>query len=149
MSDERPIDDGHCFGCGRNNPIGLQLHFEPNGSGAVRTTVVLTQPYQGWRGVAHGGIVATLMDEAMAYAAGEAGYLGMTAELTVRFRKPVPLDEPLELTAHTLWQRRNVFAFEASISDAGGTVLASAQGNFVARDKLAPGQVLGEPDGVE
>src|SRR6202162_6515957 len=70
-----PVDDGHCFACGRKSEIGLHLHFEQQPDGSVRSAVTLEQPYQGWRGLAHGGVVATLLDEAMAHAAGGRGYL--------------------------------------------------------------------------
>ena len=139
-----PVDDGHCFACGQKSEIGLHLHFEQQPDGSVRSAVTLDQPYQGWRGLAHGGIVATLLDEAMAHAAGARGYLGMTAELKLRFRKAVPIDAPLVLRGEVLWQRRNVLGLAASVASEGGSELATGEGSFVVRGELAPGRRLGD-----
>ncbi len=127
-----PVDDGYCFACGPENPIGLHMHFEPDGEG-VRAQHTLAAEFQGWKSVAHGGIVMALLDEGMAHAAGHAGHRGMTASANVRFRKPVPIGEPLTVAGKVLWQRRNVLGIEAAICDASGTVLAEAEGKFVSR----------------
>lgn len=135
-----PIDDGRCFGCGRHNPIGLQLHFQIEGEGAsCRTT--LGAVFQGWRGVAHGGIVMSLIDEAMAYAASAVGWKGVTAECTTRFRHPVPLDAPLLVQGRVVWQRRNVVGVQAEVLDEHGTVLASGEGKFVGKARIEPGKL--------
>jgi acyl-coenzyme A thioesterase PaaI-like protein len=132
-----PIDDGNCFACGPSNPIGMHVHFERNAGGeGVLARLELAPVYQGWRGIAHGGIVMALLDEAMAYAAGFAGYRGVTANVSARFRKPVPLEQPLEVRGRVTWQRRNVLGVEASISDGAGHVLARAEGSFVSLGRL-------------
>jgi uncharacterized protein (TIGR00369 family) len=95
--------------------------------------------FQGWRGVVHGGVVAMLLDEAMAYAAGAHGVIGVTAEMKMRFRNAVPVGEPLVLRGNVLWQRRNVLNIEASVSDDSGLLLASATGSFVGRGTVEPG----------
>jgi uncharacterized protein (TIGR00369 family) len=125
-----PIDDGKCFACGPENPIGLHLKFERNGEG-VRANTTLDQHFQGWQSMAHGGIAMSLLDEAMAHAAAAAGHRGVTASINVRFRKPVPLGEPLTLVGHVSWQRRNVLGLEAHVTDASGTVLVDGEGKFV------------------
>ena len=125
-----PVDDGRCFACGPENPIGLRLHFEP-GEDGVRAHVTLAPEFQGWRGIAHGGIAMSLLDEAMAHAAGFAGHRGVTASINVRFRKPVPLEEPLDVWGRVVWQRRNVLGVEASVRDASGTLLLDGEGKFV------------------
>jgi uncharacterized protein (TIGR00369 family) len=132
-----PFDDGYCFACGPSNPIGMHLHFdrERDGDGVV-AALELAPVYQGWRGIAHGGIVMALLDEAMAHAAGFAGHRGVTANVSVRFRKPVPIGRPIEVRGHVTWQRRNVLGVNASVFDAAGSVLAHAEGSFVSRGKL-------------
>lgn len=135
MSDV-PFDDGNCFACGPDNPIGMHLHFEPAATGDVRAGVTLAPHYQGWRGIAHGGIVMALLDEAMAHAAGFAGHRGVTASVNVRFRKPVPLERPLEVCGRVTGQRRNVVGVEAEIRDADGTLLVRGEGSFVSRGAL-------------
>jgi acyl-coenzyme A thioesterase PaaI-like protein len=137
MNGEIPFDDGNCFACGPSNPIGMRLHFEraPDGEG-VRARVTLASVYQGWRGIAHGGIVMALLDEAMAHAAGVAGQRGMTASVSVRFRKPVPVERSVDVRGRVTWRRRNVLGVEASVSDTAGAVLAHAEGSFVSRGPL-------------
>jgi uncharacterized protein (TIGR00369 family) len=130
-----PIDDGKCFACGPDNPIGLHLRFEPD-EGGVRARVVLEPEFQGWRDIAHGGIAMSLLDEAMAHAAGHAGYRGVTASINVRFRKPVPLGKPLDVRGRVTWQRRNVLGVEASVHDETGTLLLDGEGKFVSMGPL-------------
>ncbi len=95
--------------------------------------------FQGWRGIAHGGMVMTLLDEVMAYAASTAGWRGLTAEATTRFRNPVPVGVPLTLRGRVLWQRRNVVGVAGEVLDAAGTLLASAEGKFVGKGRIDPG----------
>lgn len=125
-----PVDDGKCFACGPDNPIGLHLRFEREGE-SVRAQTTLASHFQGWQSIAHGGIAMSLLDEAMAHAAAAAGHRGVTASISVRFRKPVPLGEPLTLRGRVAWQRRNVMGLEASVTDAAGTVLVDGEGKFV------------------
>ncbi|MFY9718991.1 MAG: PaaI family thioesterase [Candidatus Cybelea sp.] len=132
-----PFDDGNCFACGPENPIGLHLRFDraADSDGVVARSTLAPQ-YQGWRGIAHGGIVMALLDEAMAHAAGYAGHRGVTAAVNVRFRRPVPLEAPIEVRGRVTWQRRGVLGVEAAIYDAAGGLLAQAEGSFVSRGSL-------------
>ncbi len=130
-----PVDDGHCFACGPENPIGLHLHFASDNEG-VRARITLAPEFQGWRDIAHGGIAMSLLDEAMAHAAGHAGYRGVTASMNVRFRKPVPLGKELTITGRVAWQRRNVLGMEAAVRDDSGTVLLDGEGKFVSMGPL-------------
>ncbi|MGA8476246.1 MAG: PaaI family thioesterase [Candidatus Cybelea sp.] len=136
MSDV-PFDDGNCFACGPANPIGLHVHFDPAPDAeGVYARLELAAQYQGWRGIAHGGIVMALLDEAMAHAAGFAGHRGVTASVNVRFRKPVPLECVIQVRGRVTWQRRNVLGVDASVLDDRGNVLAHAEGSFVSRGRL-------------
>ena len=115
----------------------MHVHFDPaTDSEGVFARVELAAQYQGWRGIAHGGIVMALLDEAMAHAAGFAGHRGVTATVNVRFRKPVPLEVPIEVRGRVTWQRRNVLGVDASVLDGRGNVLAHAEGSFVSRGRL-------------
>ena len=132
-----PFDDGNCFACGPTNPIGMHVHFDrAHDAPGVLARLTLAPQYQGWRGIAHGGIVMALLDEAMAHAAGFAGHRGVSATLSVRFRKPVPLEQPIEVRGQVTWQRRNVLGVEARVLDTNGNVLARAEGSFVSRGRL-------------
>ena len=98
---------------------------------------------QGWRGVAHGGIVSTVLDEAMAHALGAAGFLGVTGEITVRYRRPVPTGVPVTVVGRVLERRRNLAELSAELSDADGAVLASARARFVVQRELPKGARFG------
>jgi len=138
-----PVDDGFCIGCGRHAETGLHMEFTPGGDRRVESRLTVPRAYQGWRGVVHGGVVALLLDEAMAYAAGACGIVGVTADLKMRFRKAVPVGAPLIVRGCVLWQRRNVLGVTATVQNVRGTVLASGEGRFVARRTLRPGEGLG------
>lgn len=143
MSAERePVDDGRCVACGPDADAGLHMHFDLADDGVV-SRVTVPRGFQGWRGVVHGGIVAMLLDEAMAYAAGARGVLGVTGELSMRFRAPVEVGAPLVVRGKVAWERRNVLGVEASVSDDAGTLLASGTGKFVGRGTLAPSERFG------
>ena len=136
MTEARPVDDGRCFACGPYNADGMHLHFERTGEGEVQARITLPPRFQGWRGTAHGGVVMTLLDEAMAHACGAIGEQAMTASMALRFRAPVLLGEPLLVTGTVKWKRRHVIALDATVADARGEVLASAEGSFVSLGPL-------------
>lgn len=145
--DANPVDDGCCFACGEDNPIGLHLKFDTVGAGEVRARTVLAPDFQGWRGFAHGGIVMTLIDEVMAHAAGAAGQRGVSASMNVRFRKPVPLGVPIELRARVTAHKMRVYQLEAGVYDEHGNLLAGGTGTFMSRGTVEPGE-LGNPKNV-
>jgi uncharacterized protein (TIGR00369 family) len=141
------VDDGRCFACGPRNELGLRLRFDVVGDGEVRCVTTLAPAFQGWVGMAHGGIAMTLLDEAMAHAAGATGRKGVTAEVRVRFRRALPLEAPLTITGRVLWRRRDVFGLEATVTDAAGRLLASGEGRFVSKGFVTPGSLGGADAG--
>jgi acyl-coenzyme A thioesterase PaaI-like protein len=82
-------DHPHGFVCGKHNPDGLHLEFEPEGVAGVRTTYVIPEPFDGFAGIAHGGILATIRDECMVNTVWRRGGTAVTARLEVRLRRPV------------------------------------------------------------
>jgi acyl-coenzyme A thioesterase PaaI-like protein len=145
VSDPVWVDDGRCFACGPFSADGLHLRFAPTDPQSVRAEITLPPRFQGWRGTAHGGIVMTLLDEAMAHACGNIGERGVTASMELRFRAPVPLGIPLVVTGSVKWKRRHVMGVEAAVSLADGTVLATGEGSFVTRGPLGK-ERYGIPD---
>ncbi len=130
------VDDHFCFACGKNNPDGLGLKFEYPEPGRCRAEFVPAEKFQGWKGVLHGGIISTLLDEALAHALGssESGAGGsgaVTAELLVRFKKPVPIGQKAVLTGRVSSVKGRVAEAESELADESGTVLASATGKLV------------------
>ncbi len=91
---------GSCFVCGERNPAGLRLRFEVDRAArTLRTTCRLPDVYQSWEGILHGGLVATLLDEAMGKLAQELGHPALTASLDVRFRRPARVGESITVEA--------------------------------------------------
>ncbi len=94
-----PFGDGGCFGCSKSNPDGLQLRFFRNGD-EVAGSYVVPDRFHGAPGVAHGGIVATILDEfSCAAAVHLAGSRVVTGELTVRYERPCPVEKEITVSA--------------------------------------------------
>ncbi|MCL5256331.1 MAG: PaaI family thioesterase [Chloroflexi bacterium] len=131
MADPAYSEDNWCFACGKENPIGLKLKFEQTEDG-VRTTIVLDRVYQGWPGIAHGGIVATLLDEAIAHAVMTRLGPAVTGELVVRLRRHAPIGQPLSLSARIISRKGRLVQAEATLaSETDGKALATGQGKFM------------------
>jgi acyl-coenzyme A thioesterase PaaI-like protein len=124
-------DDRRCFACGPENPLGLRLHFE-YGENSARCVVNIEPQFSGWKQMLHGGIVATLLDEAMAHAAIAAGVRAVTARLEIRFRDAAPIGVPLTLAGAIERRRGKVLDATATLSDGAGTVYAEGRSRFIA-----------------
>lgn len=135
---QRPLDDdGFCFACGKNNPHGLGMKVEvfPEDQSAV-CRIVLPRRYQGWAGIAHGGVVATLLDEIMAHAVVRHVGQGVTTGMETTFRAPVPLHQELLVRGWIAKDRGRMAITEATISLAeGGQTLAQATAKFLLRSR--------------
>jgi uncharacterized protein (TIGR00369 family) len=127
-----PVSAG-CFVCGRDNRRGLRLRFARHGEHEVRAPCVLDRDYNGFSSRAHGGVVASVLDEAMGWAAVlAAGVFTYTVELNLRYRLPVPIGEALEVRGWVVRHNRRLTLAEGELRDAAGEVLASANGKFMA-----------------
>jgi uncharacterized protein (TIGR00369 family) len=115
--------EDYCFACGEANPIGLHLEFSED-DGHFVTTKVVPREYQSYTGVVHGGIVTTMLDEAMGSYLFKNGEHAVTARLNVRYRQPTPVGEPLTITGWIESRRRNIVDMKATIALADGTVTA-------------------------
>jgi uncharacterized protein (TIGR00369 family) len=126
------LDEGYCFGCGRNNPIGLKLRFTRDGD-SVLTEFTPDRAHQGWPGLLHGGILGTLLDEAMSNAAYATGSTCLTASITIRLRQPVRVEVPLVITARVTRHRKRLIETAGEVRLKDGTVVAeSTAKQFVA-----------------
>lgn len=130
--DERPVefgDDGGCFGCSAQNPHGLQLRFRQRGDLVVADHVIADR-FHGAPGIAHGGIVATLLDEVSCAAAAVARDTHVvTGELSVRYRRPCPVEVPLILSARITGEEARYLVIAAELRR-GVEVLAQSTGKF-------------------
>jgi len=122
-------DDRQCFACGQDNPMGLRLHFEVDESARSIKTVFNPQKiHQGYQDVVHGGIISTILDEAMTKLAFALGYNAVTAKLTVRFKRPLMVGEPAVVTGRLVKEAKRAMEAEAVAVKEDGTVIAVAQG---------------------
>jgi len=125
-----------CFVCGDQNRAGLKAKFYEQ-DGVVVTDLVADQAFEGYRGIYHGGVLATLLDEVMIKAILARGVFAVTAEITVRFRNPVPIGGKLRLTGRVLQSRGRLYTTEGEAIGVDGTVFATASGTYLeARDEL-------------
>ncbi len=125
----------HCFACGTLNTsgMGLVLHVE---RGRSWVELVLEPRFQGWDGIAHGGIVTTILDEVMAWALVGEDNWGLTARIAVDFKRPVQVGQALRAEGWITRSRRRIVDTESRLLDAGsGTTLATATGVYVAADE--------------
>jgi uncharacterized protein (TIGR00369 family) len=119
----------HCFVCGVENPLGLQLRFYNSGPGEVVAEYTLPENYQGYPGVAHGGIVAAMLDEAAGRSLmGDlsAPRFMFTARLNVTYRKNVPVGQLLRLVGKAGESRSRTATATSTIYDQAGNILAEA-----------------------
>lgn len=138
--------ENHCFVCSQTNARGLQLHFERRGD-VVRTLFVPDAWHEGWHGVVHGGILAAVLDETMAYTLFLDGLMGMTARMELRYRAPAYRGEELEVCAWITRSTRKLADIEGRIAR-GTEVIAEAVGRFIKTGELKASAVVGvETDG--
>lgn len=124
----------HCFGCGQENRSGLRLRFLVDDSGTIVCHTRLALRFAGPPGHAHGGVIATLLDEAMSKANRARQVVAMTRQMEVQYLRPVPLGVPLTLTARHTSGSGRVHHCEAQLADATSQVLATAKAVFLAVD---------------
>lgn len=123
-------DEHGCFGCGRLNQHGLRLRFVREGDG-VRAAFTPRPEDEGYGGVVHGGIVATLLDEAMAWACYARDAWVVTATIQVRFRRPVAVGVPLHARGHVVRDRGRLLEATGELRRAvDNLLLAEATATF-------------------
>ena len=124
-------DDKNCFVCGRKNAAGLQLEFGLNSqTGETEARVVFPARMQGWQDTVHGGLLATVLDETMIKAAAAADMKTVTAEITVKYKKPAQIGIPYLSSGKVLEIRGRIVTAESRICDASGQILATATGKL-------------------
>lgn len=135
----------HCFVCGVANPFGLHLKFYETAPGEVTAQVTLPDEFQGYPGVAHGGVVAAMLDEA----AGRS-HMGpvddprfmFTAKLEISYRRNVPVGSPIRLVGKALESRGRKSTACAALYDQDDNLLAEAQALMI----KVPDQMLNNVD---
>jgi uncharacterized protein (TIGR00369 family) len=120
-----------CFGCGPANPTGLHLEFLRASDGSVVASPVVSDAFDGHPGYLHGGIIATLLDEAMSKSVRALGKSAMTRKMDVDYLRPVPSGKPLRIAGRVVRSEARKHWAEATILDSEGSELARATGLFI------------------
>jgi uncharacterized protein (TIGR00369 family) len=129
-----------CFVCGPAHPSGLRIRYEIRRDGSVCATWTPGRSWEGFAGIIHGGIVSTLLDEAMSKAVSAAGRRALTAELRVRFRHPVYSGEAVTIRGWVLDHAKRRIRTEAMLADGEGKELAHAWATFLPVAEADAGQ---------
>lgn len=121
-----------CFVCGRDNPIGLHIHFYADAENRVYADFTPHEEHQSYPGIMHGGLISTLFDETIGRAAIARNVWCMTAELKIRYKKPVPLGEPVRVMGEFTDVNKRVLRGHGEMrSVADNTLLAEAEGIYI------------------
>jgi len=120
-----------CFACGQDNPRGLRLVFHASESGEMAAEWIPELELEGYLGIVHGGIVSTVLDEAMAKVVDATGAEAVTAELRVRFRQQVSPGSPVRVRGWIESRNKRMINTEAALTDADGVELAHSWAVFL------------------
>ena len=119
-----------CFACGHRNESGLKLRFRRDGDRII-ADYTPAERFQGFPGVLHGGILATMLDETMSRTGALRREWLMTGKLDIRYRQPAPLDQKLRVWGEIARERDGAIDAIGAVELMDGTVLADARGMFV------------------
>ena len=121
-----------CFVCGESNPHGLRLRFHAEGN-VVTARFKPCPEHIGFKGVVHGGITATVLDEIMVWACVVATKkFAYCAELNVRYLKPLAPDQEVTVTSELIADRKGrIFEAQATVRDAAGEPMVQAMGKYM------------------
>lgn len=120
----------NCFVCGPQNPIGLKLVFMSEGKRAW-TDYMPERQFEGYKGILHGGIVATILDEVMIKAALAQGITCVTASMEVRYKAPAVLSSRFHFEAEILAVRGRIIETTGSMVDENGKLIAEAKAKYM------------------
>jgi acyl-coenzyme A thioesterase PaaI-like protein len=126
--DRKQPNSRNCFACGLENPHGLGLTFHEISGGEVVSEVTIPGHFEGYPGIVHGGIIASMLDEIVSRAAmyGDHEHFYLTAKLEVRYRSPVPTQTPLRLRGEVRKDRGGMKVSHGELLLPDGTVAAEA-----------------------
>ncbi len=129
------LQKNYCFACGKDNPDSMRLRFTYDEERArFVCRFRLGKRYTGPPGHCHGGIIATILDEAMGKVNKLRQVIAVTSEMTVNYLKPVPLKQPLRVESREIKVQGRKHINMAEILNEKGEVLAHSQGLFIAID---------------
>lgn len=117
-----------CFVCGRKNPRGLYMTFYDNGTNEVVSEYSVSEDYQGYPGIVHGGVVAAMLDEVVLRVAmiDDHHHFMMSVRIEVKYRQPVPTDTPLRIIGRIVRMRGKLGKAIGEIRLPGGKIAAES-----------------------
>jgi len=124
---KKQANSRHCFVCGVNNENGLKIKFYDEKPGSVLASVVVPRHFQGYPGIVHGGVIAAMLDEVSGRTAMgdlENTRWMVTASLSIRYRRPVPVERPLKLVGTLKQDSGLILRAHGEIQDENGLLLA-------------------------
>ncbi len=126
-------NSNYCFVCGRKNPFGLHLEFYETDPGKVVVDYTVPEQFQGYPGVVHGGVVAAMLDEVTGrvHMGGYPPRFMFTAKLSLKYRKNVPVGQPLRIIGHAGLVRERTATATGQIFGPDGELLAEADAILV------------------
>jgi acyl-coenzyme A thioesterase PaaI-like protein len=119
----RARDHAYCMICGPGNPFGLQLAFRAYDDGAVEASFLCGEAYQGYDGIVHGGMLASLLDGAMANCLFAHGISGVTGHFNMRILHPVTTDRPILVRAWPVETRGRMHTLKGELLQDGRTMV--------------------------
>ncbi|RPJ34126.1 MAG: PaaI family thioesterase [Deltaproteobacteria bacterium] len=125
---------GNCFACGSNNDRGLHLNFHAREDGSVWGNFIADPKFEGYSGMIHGGIIATLLDSAITHCLLHKGVSALTGRLSVRYLSPIPIGSIVQLKAQMLKTAHRIFFMEGQ-AFVDGKQAARADSKFKLADK--------------
>ena len=122
----------NCFICGINNPVGLKMQFYETEEGEVISSFTTREEYQSYANRLHGGIITAILDETIGRSIKilEEDTNGVTIEISVHFKRPVPINKELLVVGRITENSKMMFEGSAEIMD-GDKVLATAHGKYM------------------
>ncbi len=125
----------NCFACGSKNRKGLKLKFFQEHDHAV-AEFGCSRDYEGYSGLIHGGIIAMLMDEAMAHAIIDHGLIAVTAQMHTHYRNPMKTGSKVKVRAWIKVAKTRTIQTAAQIEDTAGLIIASAEAIYIVAEKI-------------
>jgi uncharacterized protein (TIGR00369 family) len=122
----------HCFGCSQENRTGLRLRFVETENGGVASEFRVARRFEGPPGHVHGGIIATILDEAMGKVNRRKGIVALTRHISIDYLRPVPLATRLRAVGWSVNEHGRKHFHTGEIRALDGTLLARAKGVFIA-----------------
>ena len=123
-------DNGYCFVCGPKNPIGLKLNFHFNGK-SIKTQFTPKKEHQGYLNIVHGGIISTVLDEAMVKLALAMNIPAVTASMEIRLRRALNVGETINVEAEILKNTKKTLETYAKATTEINIVIADAKGKLI------------------